>query len=61
MGLPLGTVILFDPLNYDSVNAEPVAELAVDIPIRVAVWSPDGRYLAIGLDDGSIQLWELEH
>lgn len=55
-----GAVILFDPLTYDNVNAEPIAELEVDTPIRIAVWSPDGRYLAIGLEDGAVQLWELK-
>lgn len=53
-------VILFDPMTYDMATRETIAEFTVDARVQTAVWSPDGRYLAIGLEDGTIQLWALE-
>lgn len=52
-------VILFDPMTYDMATRETIAEFTVDARVQTAVWSPDGRYLAIGLEDGTVQLWAL--
>lgn len=52
-------IVLFDPLTFDAITGEAIAEFTVDARVRTAVWSPDGRYLAIGLDGGTVQLWEL--
>jgi WD40 repeat protein len=54
-------IVLFDPLTFDAITGETIAEFTVDARVQTAVWSPDGRYLAIGLDDGTVQLWQLEH
>ncbi|MFW5692386.1 MAG: WD40 repeat domain-containing protein, partial [Chloroflexota bacterium] len=52
-------IVLFDPLTFDVITGETIAEFTVDARVYTAVWSPDGRYLAIGLEDGTIQLWAL--
>lgn len=50
-------LILFNPLTFNSITSKRVAEFTVDGHIQTAVWSPDGRSLAIGLEDGTVQLW----
>lgn len=52
-------MVLFDPLTFDVITGETIAEFTVDARVQTAVWSPDGRYLAIGLEDGTVQLWAL--
>ncbi len=53
-------ITLFDPLTVDAATGEGiVAVIPVDANVLTAVWSPDGRYLAIGLEDGTVQVWEL--
>jgi WD40 repeat protein len=52
-------IVLFDPLTFDVITGETIAEFTVNARVQTAVWSPDGRYLAIGLEDGTIQLWAL--
>lgn len=52
-------IVLFDPLTFDVITGETIAEFTVDARVQTAVWSPDGRYLAIGLEDGTVQLWAL--
>lgn len=52
-------IVLFDPLTFDVITGETIAEFTVDARVYTAVWSPDGRYLAIGLEDGTVQLWAL--
>jgi WD40 repeat protein len=50
---------LFNPLTYDFITGEMITEFTANSRVQTAVWSPDGRYLAIGLEDGTVQLWEL--
>jgi WD40 repeat protein len=52
-------MVLFDPLTFDVITGETIAEFTLDARVQTAVWSPDGRYLAIGLEDGTVQLWAL--
>lgn len=53
-------IMLFDPLTFDVITGETIAEFTVDARVHTVVWSPDGRYLALGLEDGMVQLWELK-
>jgi|GEM_PF-5071009 len=49
-------IVLFDPLDTEETV---LATIPVEAPVRAARWSPDGHYLAIGLDDGTVQVWRL--
>lgn len=46
-------LILFDPLDSE----KRIAEFTADAPVQTAVWSPDGRSLALAMKDGTVQLW----
>ena len=52
-------LVLFDPQAFDIRTGEAITEFTVDARVRTAVWSPDGRHLAIGLENGTVQLWAL--
>jgi WD40 repeat protein len=52
-------IILFDPATFDRFTGETLAEIMFDAPVRRAAWSDDGRYLALGLEDGTVHVWDV--
>jgi len=42
---------------FDTATSQVLQTLAADVPTRSVRFHPDGRQLAVGLEDGTIQLW----
>jgi WD40 repeat protein len=53
-------ITLFDPPTFGATTTEAIAVIPMVTQVQTAAWSPDGRYLAIGLADGTVQLFALQ-
>ncbi len=45
--------------RWDATTGKELACMLFDAPVMAVAWSPDGASVAIGLDDGRVEVWDV--